>query len=118
MRPISLRALPSWMPCLQTLLAGGGLVGKMRFAHDLMQTPTQIKPLGLLQNVQGVTMNVDQYKLTGGHQSRKIPVIGVVGAAMNAGQNHYGGQPGVWTWPAGPEGGSFEDYRHGRFWGF
>ena len=68
------------------LLAGGGLVGKMRFAHDLMQAPTQIKPLGLLQNGRGDIMNVDQYKLTGGHQSRKIPVVAVVGASMNAGK--------------------------------
>lgn len=68
------------------LLAGGGLIGHMRVANQFMQSPTQIKPLGLLQNRRGETMNVDQYKLTGCRQTRQMPVIGVVGASMNAGK--------------------------------
>ena len=68
------------------LLAGGGLIGKMRLANDLMQTPTQIKPLGILQNIKGDNMNVDQYKLVGCNQTKQVPVIGVVGTSMNAGK--------------------------------
>ncbi len=68
------------------LLAGGGVVGTVEYAHDRMAPPTRVRPLGLLVDLEGSVINVSRYGLP----KRKIPdgvtVLGVFGASMNAGK--------------------------------
>ncbi|NJN46858.1 MAG: molybdopterin-guanine dinucleotide biosynthesis protein B [Candidatus Competibacteraceae bacterium] len=68
------------------LIAGGGLLGRMRAAHIKMIQPTRVKPLGLLLNRQGETINIANYSLPMAAMPKDITVIGVVGASMNAGK--------------------------------
>ncbi len=68
------------------LLAGGGVLGKMRFANNRMLAPTRLQPVGLLKNNLDITMNINQYALQEAREKPHIPVIGVVGTSMNAGK--------------------------------
>jgi len=68
------------------LVAGGGIVGRMREAHERMTPPTQIKPLGLLVDRHGETINIARYALPERPVARDVAVITVVGASMNAGK--------------------------------
>lgn len=68
------------------LLAGGGLLGKLLVANEKMDEPTKIKPLGLLKDNKGVTINVKDYAIKYKQNNIEIPVIGVVGTSMNAGK--------------------------------
>ncbi|MCG8503852.1 MAG: DUF1611 domain-containing protein, partial [Sphingomonadales bacterium] len=67
------------------LLAGGGLIGRMRHANERMAPPTRLKPLGLLVDDDGELLNIARYALPARTPSSAITVIGVVGASMNAG---------------------------------
>lgn len=68
------------------LLAGGGLLGHMLQANRRMKRPTRLKPLGLLTDELGEVINIARYALPNAQSRRQIPVIGVVGASMNAGK--------------------------------
>jgi len=68
------------------LIAGGGLLGRMRAAHTRMVQPTRVKPLGLLLNRQDETINIAHYGLPLAKMPENVTVIGVVGASMNAGK--------------------------------
>ena len=68
------------------LLAGGGLIGRMRKAHSRMGKPTQLKPIGLLTGKYGETVNISHYGLHKVETAREIKVIVVVGGSMNAGK--------------------------------
>ena len=68
------------------ILAGGGVLGKMRHAHDAMSKPTRVRPLGLLTDAAGAVINVARYALPQGAMPDDIAVVVVTGASMNAGK--------------------------------
>lgn len=68
------------------LLAGGGLVGRMRHKNGRVAQPTRLKPVGLLTDSAGKVINIARYALPAHKARGHIPVIGVVGASMNAGK--------------------------------
>ncbi|MDB6452600.1 hypothetical protein [Falsirhodobacter sp. 20TX0035] len=68
------------------LLAGGGIVGKMRHAHVRMALPTQLEVLGILTDIAGERINVAGSALPTADIPDDVTVIGVFGASMNAGK--------------------------------
>lgn len=68
------------------LLAGGGCIGRARARHARMKRATRLIPVGLLLDVKGERLNLDQYAIRAPQRSRDLMVIGVVGASMNSGK--------------------------------
>ena len=68
------------------MLAGGGVVGRMRHRHARMAPPTRVVPLGLMADSTGTVINVDNYALPKATRPVGLTVIGVVGASMNSGK--------------------------------
>ena len=68
------------------LIAGGGLIGRMREAHAFMSAPTRVKPLGLLCDRSGEVINVGRYALPYRTAPKGMVIIGVVGTSMNSGK--------------------------------
>lgn len=68
------------------LLAGGGVIGRMRHCHAHMASPTQIVPLGLLADAGGRVVNLRRYALRDVAPPPDMTVICVVGSAMNSGK--------------------------------
>lgn len=68
------------------LLASGGVVGRMRHRHAAVARPTGLLPLGLLGDAQGQPLNLARYALPSIGLPAALPMIGVVGASMNAGK--------------------------------
>lgn len=68
------------------LVAGGGVAGRIDAAHDLMQEPTRLKPIGLLIGAHGNVLNVADYALPALTANNEVTVIGVFGASMNSGK--------------------------------
>ncbi len=71
---------------ISDLLAGGGVVGRMRHAHDRMKEPTRVRVHGLLCEASGRPVNVGNYALKPSIIPAETIVIGVFGASMNAGK--------------------------------
>lgn len=68
------------------LAAGGGVAGRIDSAHDFMNEPTRLKPLGMLTGAQGQVLNVADYALPTLPANDDVTVIGVFGASMNSGK--------------------------------
>jgi len=68
------------------MLAGGGCLGRMLERNALIKTPTRIKPLGKIMNANGQTLNVADFALPHAAGGVTLPVIAVLGAAMNSGK--------------------------------
>lgn len=68
------------------MLAGGGVLGRMRHRHAKMSEPTRIVPLGLLANASGKVINLADYALEKAARPEGLKVIGIVGASMNSGK--------------------------------
>ncbi|MEO1018181.1 MAG: DUF1611 domain-containing protein [Pseudomonadota bacterium] len=68
------------------MIAGGGILGRVLKAHRRMSSPTRVKPLGLLIDAEGETLNVASYGLPHRAIPDQVTVIGVFGASMNAGK--------------------------------
>lgn len=68
------------------LLAGGGVVGTVEYAHERMAPPTEVRPLGLLIDAAGDVINVSRYGLAKRTIPGDVTVLGVFGASMNAGK--------------------------------
>lgn len=68
------------------LVAGGGVAGRVDAAHEFMDEPTRLKPLGLLTDAQGKTLNIADYALPPLAPNDRVTVIGVFGASMNSGK--------------------------------
>ncbi|MEM8871149.1 MAG: DUF1611 domain-containing protein [Pseudomonadota bacterium] len=71
---------------LTDLVAGGGVVGRIDAAHDFMEEPTRLKPIGLLTGARGQVLNVADYALPAMPADSDVTVIGVFGASMNSGK--------------------------------
>jgi hypothetical protein len=68
------------------MLAGGGLIGRMRLRHDRMGLPTRVTPLGLLVGREGAAINLEAYGFAPASRPAGLTTIGVVGASMNSGK--------------------------------
>ena len=68
------------------LLAGGGVVGRMRARNDRVAAPTRVVPMGLLARADGRIVNVADYGLAPAPAADRPLVIGVVGTGMNSGK--------------------------------
>lgn len=68
------------------MLAGGGVLGRMRVRHAAKSAPTEIAPLGLLARRDGAVMNIADYAMTPAPRPGGIAVVGVLGASMNSGK--------------------------------
>ncbi len=73
-------------PAGADMLAAGGVIGRMRHAHSRMGTPTCVVPLGLVADAARRVLNVEDYGLAPLPRPASLPVIGIVGASMNAGK--------------------------------
>lgn len=71
-------------PC--HLVAAGGLAGRVLTAHERVAEPTSIVPIGLVTDTSGRPINLIQFGRRAVPYARDIPVIAVVGTAMNAGK--------------------------------
>ena len=69
-----------------SVIAGGGLAGRVVAAHASMDEPTALEPIALLCDAEGDVLNIADYALP----PRTIPdetvVIGVFGTSMNSGK--------------------------------
>lgn len=68
------------------MLAGGGCLGKMLARNARIKDPTRIKPLGRITNSRGQVLNVADFALPRASYRPVLPVIAVLGAAMNSGK--------------------------------
>ncbi|QPH55494.1 DUF1611 domain-containing protein [Pontivivens ytuae] len=68
------------------LAAGGGVVGTVEAAHDRMDAPTTLRPLGVLIDEAGARLNIGAYALQPMSAPEDVTVIGVFGASMNSGK--------------------------------
>lgn len=75
------------------LVAAGGIAGVVTASHDKMGAPTQIEPLGLLADDEGV-VNLERFApfhndldVTAGDSTRRPEVIGILGTSMNSGKS-------------------------------
>lgn len=68
------------------LVAGGGVAGRVDSAHEFMEEPTKLRPLGLLTGARGQVLNVADYALPALPANGRVTVIGVFGASMNSGK--------------------------------
>lgn len=68
------------------LLAGGGCVGRMVARNERIKPATRLLPMARLLNAEGRAMNLDQFALSPVPQAQRIPVIFVLGTAMNSGK--------------------------------
>ncbi len=72
------------------LVAGGGVASQMRYRSPKVKPPTEITPVGLLADADGIRLNVGQWcksgiRLQSGNHI-DVPVFLVVGSSMNAGK--------------------------------
>ncbi|WP_160113681.1 DUF1611 domain-containing protein [Phyllobacterium salinisoli] len=68
------------------MIAGGGIVGRMVRAHETMNKPTRISPIGLLTNAADEVINIAAYGLPCRAMPRNIDILAVFGTSMNAGK--------------------------------
>ncbi len=68
------------------MLAGGGVIGRMRQRNTRMSAPTRIVPLGLLGQAPGQALNTTAYAVPSTHYAGGMTVIAVAGASMNSGK--------------------------------
>jgi hypothetical protein len=68
------------------LLAGGGVLGRMKARHAKMAAPTRLIPLGRLLDATGAALNLQRYARPRPRPARPETVIAALGAGMNAGK--------------------------------
>ncbi|MEO1493459.1 MAG: DUF1611 domain-containing protein [Pseudomonadota bacterium] len=68
------------------MLAGGGVLGRMRQRNARMSQPTWIVPLGLIGRTPNQPLNTADFTLDRVAPAPEMTVVGVVGASMNAGK--------------------------------
>jgi len=68
------------------MLAGGGVLGRMRSRHEKVGAPTRMLPLGLLAGRSGAALNLSAYALAPRSRPVGLTTIGVVGSSMNSGK--------------------------------
>ena len=71
-----------------SLVAGGGIVGRVTAMNARMKMPTRVEPVGLLTDASGEVLNVAMYAIKNepSNRAKEMTVIGVFGTAMNSGK--------------------------------
>ncbi len=68
------------------LVAAGGLAGTVRHKHEAIAGPTQLTALALVTDGAGRRVNIRDHALPAVQAPAGVPVIAVLGTAMNAGK--------------------------------
>lgn len=68
------------------LLAGGGCIGRMIARNERIKAATRLLPVGRLLDASGVPVNLERFALAPTKRADDIPVIFVLGTAMNSGK--------------------------------
>lgn len=68
------------------MLAGGGCLGRMLGRNERVKAPTRVQPIGRITGASGAVLNVADFALPRAAGKVGLPVIAVLGAAMNAGK--------------------------------
>jgi len=68
------------------MLAGGGCLGRLRARNARVRPATRVLPMGRVMTRTGKPVNVADYALPEGTAPACLPVIAVVGTAMNSGK--------------------------------
>jgi hypothetical protein len=68
------------------LLAGGGCLGRMVARNERIKPATRLLPVGRLLDAGGQPVNLDRFALPPTERADEIPVIFVLGTAMNSGK--------------------------------
>lgn len=68
------------------LLAGGGCIGRMVARNERIKPATKMMPVARLLDAQGAPVNLGRFALPATDRSPEIPVIFVLGTAMNSGK--------------------------------
>jgi hypothetical protein len=70
---------------MASLVAGGGIAGRVVFQHEKMVDATVIEPIGLLGDQHGIPLNLRAFAMK--HTvHRAVPAFAVFGTSMNAGK--------------------------------
>ncbi|MCH1883792.1 DUF1611 domain-containing protein [Agrococcus sp. ARC_14] len=69
-----------------SLVAGGGIAGRVIAQHARMEDATELLPIGLLADADGRVLNVADGAIGEAAVLPRPPVVAVVGAAMNSGK--------------------------------
>jgi len=77
------------------LLAAGGSIGRVRRRHARMKPATRLMPLGRLMTAEGRPVRLADHALPAGDWPPGLPVIGVLGTAMNSGKTLATAQLGL-----------------------
>lgn len=73
-------------PAGADLLAGGGCIGRMVARNERIKAATRLLPMARLLDAEGRTVNLDRFTLPATDRAGEIPVIFVLGTAMNSGK--------------------------------
>ena len=84
--PDQFEAIGEIDPDRADLVAGGGIIGRIRVSHDRISHSTKLKPVALLTGQDGKHINLAHYSLPALRSRTPLPVLLVVGASMNAGK--------------------------------
>ncbi len=68
------------------MLAGGGCLGQMLSRNERIKPPTRVQPLGRITDGSGAVMNVADFAMPKAGGTPSLPVIAVLGTAMNSGK--------------------------------
>lgn len=68
------------------LLAGGGCIGRMVARNDRIKPATRLIPAARLLDINGQPVNLENAALHDTHRAAEIPMIAVLGTAMNSGK--------------------------------
>ncbi|NCO21248.1 MAG: dethiobiotin synthase [Rhodobacterales bacterium] len=68
------------------LLAGGGCIGRMVARNERIKNATRLLPVGRLLDDAGEPVNLDRFALPPTDRTNDIPVVFVLGTAMNSGK--------------------------------
>lgn len=68
------------------MLAGGGCIGRMTARNERIKPATRLLPKGRLLGQDGKPVNLEHFALPDPAQPSRIPVIAVLGTAMNSGK--------------------------------
>jgi len=69
-----------------SVIAGGGIAGRVTAAHASMVEPTTLEPVALLTDADGAVINIEDHALPPCPTASEVTVIGVFGTSMNSGK--------------------------------
>lgn len=73
-----------------SLVAGGGIAARCESRHERMKRPTRLEPVGILADADRARLNLDRFAIRPVARCADVPVIAVLGTAMNSGKTTTG----------------------------